>query len=61
MKKKGNKKMPTPRSFITPSLFLSRLQHLYVYSDFEVSCFYCLTVNKQSNIFQHNKDVGMGL
>ena len=65
MKKKGNKKMPTPRHKVThnpipTSLFLSRPQ----YKAFESQDAFALfslpnSSYKQSQIF--NKDVGMGL
>ena len=65
MKKKGNKKMPTPRhdSFITPSLHLCSEFCLFVVN----------ALGKEKNIFtlnwlyeihcglERNKDVGMGL
>ena len=64
MKKKGNKKMPTPRHIHNPiptSLFLSRPQYI-------LSAIQCKGVSlpnahsKQTNkILKQNKHVGMGL
>ena len=65
MKKKGNKKMPTPRrklihNPIPTSLFLSSPQCIS-YSQFNVKMFFlCLMHSQQTNKIQ-NRDVGMGL
>ena len=65
MKKKGNKKMPTPRhklihNPIPTSLFLSSPQCISC-SQFNVKMFFlCLMHSQQTNKIQ-NKDVGMGL
>ena len=64
MKKKGNKKMPTPRhklihNPIPTSLFLSRPQCIS-YSQFNVKMFFiCLMHSQQTNKIQ-NRDVGIG-
>ena len=65
MKKKGNKKMPTPRhklihNPIPTSLFLSSPQCISC-SQFNVKMFFlCLMHSQQTNKIQ-NRDVGMGL
>ena len=67
MKKKGNKKMPTPRlklihNPIPTSLFLSRPQYILC-QQFDVKVFSLPNAHsKQTNkILKQNNDVGMGL
>ena len=66
MKKEGNKKMPTPRQKVIhnpiPSyIFVSfkTLPILCMHSIY-ILCFFVFSLYN-SNSFEHNKDVGMGL
>ena len=68
MKKKGNKKMPSPRHKLihnpipTSLPILCRNLYISVYCDFFVLYnVFSLRYNKYSNSSEHNKDVGMGL
>ena len=66
MKKKGNKKMPTPRkSFITPSLhlcFFEDLTHFYVGIWISVCIVHCVFSSYyKATVLSISKDVGMGL
>ena len=61
MKKKGNKKMPTPDTKPHPYIFVSFIYYVAfgyhcVFLDYVFLCI----LNKQSNIIEQNKDVGMG-
>ena len=59
MKKKGNKKMPTPRYKLIHNLHLCLFQ---VYNVDVKMFFLCLMHSQQTNeILKQNKDVGMGL
>ena len=65
MKKKGNKKIPTPRhklihNPIPTSLFLSSPQCIS-YSQFNVKMFFLYLMHSQQTNKIQNRDVGMGL